>query len=249
MSLRAPACPPPFLLLGAGRGGTSLLAGCLERHPALMIRAEFGGIAILMGGDEAQVPPPSMARLLDYRLARFRAHCEDDRKANPERIWGNKITTEQVLGLNDHNLYNLAQEPVLDRFVAAMTGYRFLFIVRDGRSCVDSKVRRTGQSHVDAARRWCASVRVLEHLGARGVLAGSFRYEDLVTEPEATLRKVAACVGVAFDPLMLEGACSPLLPPDYRHGRFVDEKAAEHPRLPRGIETLIRPDLDRLGYA
>ncbi|MFG1420133.1 sulfotransferase [Roseixanthobacter liquoris] len=249
MSLGAPAVPPPFLLLGAGRGGTSLLAGCLERHPAVMIRAEFGGIADLMGGDEAQVPPPSMARLLDYRLTRFRAHCEADRSAHPAHVWGNKITTEQVLGLNDHNHYNLAQEPVLDRFVEMMAGYRFLFIVRDGRTCVDSKVRRAGLSHVEAARRWCASVRVLEHLDARGVLAGTFRFEELVSEPEATLRQVAARIGVAFHPRMLDGADSPLMPQDYRHGRILDEKAAEQPGLPPGIEALIRPDLARLGYA
>ncbi|MFG1424718.1 sulfotransferase [Roseixanthobacter glucoisosaccharinicivorans] len=249
MPLRDPTAPSPFLLLGAGRGGSSLLAGCLERHPALLIRAELGGVGVLMGADEAQVPPPSMARLLDYRLTRFRARCDGDRRANPERIWGNKITTEQVLGLNAHNHYNLTQEPVLDRFVSAMTGYRFLFIMRDGRTCVDSKVRRAGLSHVEAARRWCASVRVLEHLSGQGVLAGSFRYEDLITAPEATLREVAACVGVAFDPLMLEGARSPILPADYRHGRFVNEKAAERPNLPPAIEHLIRPDLDRLGYA
>jgi hypothetical protein len=81
---------------------------------------------------------------------------------------------------------------------------------------------------------------------ARGA-GGTFRNEDLVTDPEATLRKVAACVGVAFDPLMLEGARSPIMPADYRHGRFVDEKAAEYPNLPPGIEARIRPDLDRLG--
>lgn len=55
-----------------------------------------------------------------------------------------------------------------------------------------AKVRRAGLSHVEAARRWCASLRVLEHLAAHGVLAGTFRYADRVTEPEATLREVAA---------------------------------------------------------
>ncbi|MEP9369602.1 sulfotransferase [Xanthobacter sp. VNH20] len=249
MPPRAIGSPSPFLLLGPGRGGTSLLAGCLERHPALMIRAEFGSVAHLMGGDEGEMPPPSMTRPLDYRLARFRAACEADRRAHPGRIWGNKITTEQVLGFGDHDdLYNLDEEPVLDRFLTAMAGYRFLFIMRDGRSCVDSKVRRAGLTHAEAARRWRASVWVLEELEARGVLIGTFRYEDLLVDPEATLRKVAASIGVAFDPRMLEGALSPIMPQDYRHGRIVTEKAAERPGLPPGIEALLRPDLARLGY-
>ena len=132
----------PLLVIGAGRGGTSLLAACLDGHPKITMRSEFMSTEVLIGDN---FPVSLISRLSEERLARFRALCDEDRARHLGKIWGNKLTTEQFAGLEVHNALNGVCVNMIERFLSTMESYRVIFIIRHGASCIESKVRRTGQ--------------------------------------------------------------------------------------------------------
>lgn len=69
------------------------MAACLDGHPDVKMAFELGGKRILI-----ESAPPEPSQLLDYRLERFRAACEAERATSDKPIFGNKITTEQIMG-------------------------------------------------------------------------------------------------------------------------------------------------------
>lgn len=236
----------PLIIIGAGRGGTSILAACLGGHPRVAMTMEYMSTALLIGED---FPIRSTASLIDERLAAFRAACEAEAVKHPGKIWANKITSEQVAGLEAHNLLNRPAVDVAERFVSAMANYRIVYILRHGASCIDSKVRRTGQPLVTAALKWCYSADLFERLTALGAVAGSCKYEDLVANPRETLTALCGDLGLDFDERMLEQTDSGTLREEYRHGRFLEHKATDIPDLSPDIAAMITPWLERLGYA
>jgi hypothetical protein len=210
------------------------------------MRSEYHSVGILMGDAE---PIHSVDTLLEDRLAHLNAVCDEDRARHPGSIWGNKITTEQIRGLEEHNFLNGKTVDVVGRFARAMGEYRKIFITRDGRACVESKVRHTRMPMMRAALNWCYSVRVLDRLDYLGELCATVRYEDLVRWPADVLMNVCDALQIEFHPGMLNQTKNEqLLPPEYRHGRFLKEKATEIPLLPDAILNIIEPDLRRLGY-
>jgi Sulfotransferase family len=235
----------PLLVIGAGRGGTSLLAACLDGHPKITMRSEFMSTEVLIGDN---FPVSSISRLAEERLARFRALCDEDRARHPGKIWGNKLTTEQFAGLEVHNALNGVCVNMIERFLSTMESYRVIFVIRHGASCIESKVRRTGQPLVRATLGWCYSVRLLEGMRELGGLKAVCRYEDLVAEPKKTLSNLCDTLGLSFHEGMLAQTGCALLPEEYRYGCFLSEKSEKHPTLPPEILTMIAPSLERLGY-
>jgi Sulfotransferase family len=233
----------PFLLIGVGRGGTSLLAACLAGHPGVVMNSEIHAVATLIGDD---LPLRSTATLVEDRLAAFRAACDEDAAHHPGKVWGNKITTEQIVGLEEHNALNRPGVDVVECLLAAMAGYRIVFVTRHAFSCIDSKVRRTGQPFVRAAIRWCYGVRVFERLVERGGLTYWCKFEDLVADPRKTLQGVCDSLGLDFDDAMLAQTQSGFLLPEYRYSGFIAEKAQDLPQLEPGIVALVEPWLGRL---
>lgn len=90
----------PLIIIGVGRGGTSLLTACLDGHPKIIMRHEFNSIDVILGDN---FPVSSITRLAEERLARFQSLCDEDRARHPDKIWGNKVTAEQSNGLEEHN--------------------------------------------------------------------------------------------------------------------------------------------------
>jgi len=235
----------PLLVIGVGRGGTSILTACLDGHPQLVMRSEFRTAETLMGDGYAV---SGTDRLIEDRLVGFRGICEAEAANFPGMVWGNKLTTEQFAGLEEHNLYNEPQVDVVDCFLEKMAGYRLVFILRNGVPCVASKVRRTGQGEIRAALRWSYGARLFLRLQERGALTHWCRYEDLVADPRVTLSALCAALGINFAEEMLGQTSSELMLPDYRHGRFVAEKALEMPAICPEAMTIITPWQARLGY-
>lgn len=249
-----PGVPPsagderPFLLLGAGRGGTSVLAAALSGHSRVVVAMEAFGVSHLLGLG----PGPVCGADLDIFGARtraFREACLGEIGRHRGRIWGNKVTTEQLFGLEDHNAVHPPYVDVLDRFFReAVPEFRIVVIIRDGRACAASKVRRTGQTWEQAAFRWHYSVRALRAVRGLGRPACEVRFEDLVADPEPVLERVCHYLDVPFERGMLQQTDSPKLLPEYRRSAF-EPGRAEVPAVPAHIAAFLEPDLAYCGYA
>ena len=235
-----------FLVIGAGRGGTSLLAGLLDCHERLEVGFEMFSEGYLAG----VALPAAGPDLFEARAGAFVRACVEEAARHPDRIFGNKITTEQLLGLEDHNVANPgAPVDVLDAFFnRQMKGRKIVFILRDGRTCVRSKVARTGQSVEQACARWKYSAEVYRFLSSRHENNVRIRFEDLVLRPEPTLAGVCAFLGVPYQASMLQGTRNSKLRPEYRREQFDDSKLALDD-IPPGCIDRIRDDLERCGYA
>lgn len=218
-----------LLVVGAGRGGTSLLAALLDAHPSLEVELEAHTFVLLNQG------VPSLERVRRYREA-----CEQQAEGSTARIWGNKVTTEQIFALcPDEGTESLEQ------FFGEFEGVPVVLIMRDGRRCVESKVRHMGMAYEDAAERWRFLVEAFRFLRERG--AFTITFEQLVAEPEPTLTAVCDFLQLPFSERMLEGTDSEKLAPVYRRDRVEPERAAV-PALPPEIYDSIAGDLQYCGY-
>ncbi len=120
----------------------------------------------------------------------------------PDLLWGHKTTTEHVAGI-DLDAFARRTPPVI-------------FISRNKADCIDSKMRRAGQTREKATEKWAFAVSVLETLRSAGVPMLQTAYEALVDNPEREMRSVCEFLGIPYDATMLSGADSEKMPPQYR---------------------------------
>ena len=243
--MRAPTAPSPpsdshytvsfkFLVVGAGRSGTSLVAALLDGHPKLEMAFEQDS-AILSSTDE-----PSRRRAV-----RFRNRCRELAGAFPSKQWGNKITTEQVQRLENDG--RSSTEVFQHFFADVMRDVVKVIVVRDGRTCVRSKLERNPQlTMAEACRRWRYSVFVHDWLAQQSRVV-VLRYEDLIEDARAALLPTCACLGVAWDDAMLAGTNSAKLLPEYRQEGIGSARGVVDDPLPNAMATM-EADLRRLGY-
>ncbi len=232
-----------FLILGAGRGGTSLLAGLLDAHPALEVGFEHRSSATLL----ARKLPEGLPHDLDGRARAFLAAGRREAARHPGARWGNKITTEQLRGLEEA-APDLPTDEVLDRFFNDwLAGVPVVFVLRDGRTCVRSKVERTGQPVEQAMDRWRFSVDVWRFLRDRHVANHRLKFEDLLADPEPVLEDVCDFLNLPFHRAMLGGTASRKMRSEYRRDH-VDVSRAGLDGVPAGVEEALRPELAECGY-
>src|SRR3990172_2245654 len=146
-----------FIVLGAGRGGTSLLAGLLDYNEKLVVEYERFTREYLLG-EEIRV---DNAAIFAARVTAFLRACQEASLSYPGKKYGNKITTEQLYGLEDHNKANPhSRVDILHTFFNEYAPHlKVVFILRDGRTCVRSQVMRTGQPVRLACERGVLSVK------------------------------------------------------------------------------------------
>lgn len=238
-----------FLLVGAGRSGTSLLTALLDQHSALTVGFEVGGTGGLRGRSILE----RSGRVLEDRIEAFLHACSEAAAAAPTPRWGNKITTEQLAGLNRHNLHQALRgepaEAILEAFFnRALARVPVIYLMRDGRACVDSKMRRAGQDLAQACDNWLYAVEVHDFLRGRDKTL-FLRFEDLVANPRGELTRVLDFLGLTFESAQLseQGTAHPSMPAAYRRAGIEADRAAapaaDHPALPR-----IGAALRRCGY-
>lgn len=237
-----------FMVMGAGRGGTSLVMGLLDAHPKIEVAYETHAMDCLMGFDLPQAAAEHRTNMLDYRIEQFLIRCQQTASNSAPLIWGNKITTEQIYGLHDHNVVNGTDVNTADVFLNEyLSEQKIIFILRDGRTCVRSKISRTGQNIAHAVSRWQYSLEVLELLRAQHKQLHIVKYEQLLVSPKQELAKICQFLGVDYVPEMLAGVRNEKMRKEYRSNK-IDVNRLSLKGVPLGIMPLIVYDLKKYGY-
>jgi hypothetical protein len=233
-----------FHVIGPGRGGTSLLFGLLDAHPDCEMVGERLSIGLLMAKNAAHDDLPLPDRTI-RRVDDFLAACYGAARSSPAKLWGHKSTTEQIFGLNFPERLEERFDPEA-YFIEAVRDSPIIFIIRDGRTCVRSKVRRTGQSVETAIRGWKYSVALLSAFRARHGKVLQVRMEDLVTHPADALRSICAFLGLEYTDAMLVGTKSLKMRSDYRQPGF--DLSVIEVGEPQAWQAELEPELSTLGY-
>jgi hypothetical protein len=215
----------PVFVVGMNGSGTTMLLECLGRHaelyafpretrliPHLIANiGRFGDLQVdanfrrlwdevrelavfrlVNGGAPVPLPPEwrtaprSLAGVLDAVFGTFAARVS-------KRRWCEK-TPQHI-----QHLPSLAEQ-----FPTA----RFVHVIRDGRDCAASFHRRWLRQPELTIYRW---KKVVARGRTQGAQLGADRYleihyEDLTAEPERSLRKICAFLGLPFDVAVLESA-------------------------------------------
>lgn len=256
--------PAPFVV-GVGRSGTTLLRLMLDAHPDLAVPPETHFVPALIERFDASAPTPSdLVEVVtaqpswrdfgfdeDDLLSAFgdaqdaasaiRAFFSAYAERHGKPRWGDKtpVYIESI------------------KLIGAALGNqaRFIHLIRDGRDVAVSRRARAaarGREPTPAAEEAETWRRRIE--GARAQ-AGSvahyreWRYEDLVADPEPTLREICDFVELGFEPAMLsyhEGAAERL----EELSDLTSKKGKVRPRTERIAAHALTsepPRADRLG--
>jgi hypothetical protein len=200
----------PIFIGGCDRSGTTLLAAMLGGHPLHVAVPEMPfkvGILEASGFEErtafaydfryriwaldgsSATPRGDSPRVVIEDLVR--AYAEKTRKKGPQ-VW------------IDHTPSNLRHLPIL---AGAFPDARFIHLVRDGRAVAASLLRVDwGPNDIArAARFWVEQMaHALAAEASRVAPVTRVYYEDLVEQPEATVRKLCVALGVEYLDRMLE---------------------------------------------
>ncbi|MGH6801710.1 MAG: sulfotransferase family protein, partial [Methylocella sp.] len=242
-------------LIGAGRGGTSLIAGLIDSHPDCAVCFEELSTDFLMGRaatDAETVQNPMMRASM--RIKNFIEACEAHAAKVPDKLWGHKTTTEHIGALGSPASADASKNAdysliahCLNLFVSSLSGVPTIFIVRDGRTCVRSKVNRTAQPLNTAIERWKFSIRVLSAFRASHERLLVVKFEDLVVSPRQVLPQVCDFLNVAYKEEMLRGTTSLKMLPEYRSDSFDRSKLEFEERGEQWVADL-RGELELAGY-
>lgn len=232
----------PVFIVGMPRSGTKLLRTLLNRHSLIGI-PEFESHFIPYYAQEdrdwrALQAPEEFRRFYQHigasnfcrRLGRDVPDCEAWRQAVEE--WSCAGVMEALFRLyaagrgkpiwGDKTPQYLTQLPLLARLYPAG---RFIHIVRDPRDYCASVQKAWGKHPYRSAQRWADEV---ARCRADGAALGEqrfleVRYEDLLTDTEAVMRRISEFLGVPFE------ACT-----------TVPDKAAENLGAARGSTSIVR---------
>lgn len=257
----------PVLIAGADRSGPGLLGELLERHPALAIsrRTNLWTFYLDRYGDLSD--PDNLDRCLDAMLSYTRI-----RAMNPDRA---RLRAEFLAG-DDHSYFrlflllgsqyaesvgksrwgdkSLNSERDAARVLSAYPEAVMIHVVRDPRDRHASMVHHRGGRRggvFGSTAVWLHSARLAamntERFPGRYLVV---RYEDIVADPESTLREICGLIGEPFDPDMLavdlgEGRRSRRELWSGSMGRYETDVPTREVAL---MERVLGPEMARLGY-
>ena len=241
------SAPRPVFIGGCGRSGTTLLGAMLGTHPRWLATPEskfrFLPSRRDQRADKRIDLPAAIEQIADHWSFKIwdvdlgEAELRDGCGSYPElllrivRAYGRKAGKAEPEVWIDHTPGNIKFASLLfDQF----PGARLIHMVRDGRATAASVMGLDwGPNTVVTAAKWWVDY-VTRGLAAESVY-GPERvkrvvYEDLVSEPERSLREVCDFLGIDYLPEMVDG------------------RGFDVPRFTVGQHALVgqRPNIDRL---
>jgi len=254
---RSQAPHPVAFVVGVPRSGTTLMRLMLDSHPELALPPETKFVPrFIRASGGLRFGPDTAARAIVADPGRR----WDDFGLDPAELLGRfrriePFNTADAL----RTFYELYAEgrgkprwgDKTPEYLIEMTAMqetlpeaRFVHVIRDGRDASlsqNARRRRRGHEAVpsgDLARRW--RDRILAAREAARGLEGylEVRFEDLVEEPEAELRRVCELIELDYDPAMLayhddaeerlQEMAAPVRLAGGRHGHEAGERVSAH---------------------
>jgi sulfotransferase family protein len=214
--VRKKGLPAPFIV-GMTRSGTTLLRLMLDSHPELTIPPETHFIPDLIGafnrGDDT---PETILPIFteNRRWGDFGLSEKDllkalkgveplDKPSYPARVFYQLYAKKQ--GKKRWGDKTPGYATKLRRIQRTLREAHFIHMIRDGRDVALSlEQRQTGLTTEQVARRWRHRINRTRRAAKEVPNYIEVRYEDLVTNPEATLERVCQFLKLDYHPKMLE---------------------------------------------
>jgi hypothetical protein len=212
---------PMPVVVGCPRSGTTLLAVMLDSHPQIAMPPETAFLPelhVLVGREGAALRREFFARLTTDRWS---VSNWNDIGIDKDAYW-RRLCALQTFSITGglRLLYGMyadglgkrlygektpADSHCMPQIEAYLPEARFIHIVRDPRDVVLSLRRTTaGRSVERTAQIWVDMVWVARASAKRVGHYHEVRYEDLVLEPEAELRRICAFLELDYESTMLD---------------------------------------------
>jgi hypothetical protein len=215
---QGPARPPVPFIVGVGRSGTTMLRLMLDAHPDLAIPPETHFVPDLIDAIEAGATPERAVETMTAVRQWGDLHTEP---ADVVARW--RQLDEFTPGAALRSFYEMYAErrnkprygektPAyvknMIKIEAAMPEARFIHVIRDGRDVALSRWKRTLGDKDPApagqvAETWQRRIRRAQRHGRKVSHYLELRYEDLVTDTEPNLRRIADFLELPWNPVML----------------------------------------------
>jgi hypothetical protein len=212
------ARPPVPFIVGVGRSGTTMLRLMLDAHPQLTIPPETHFVPELIEAiDEGAGPERAVDVMRSVRQWGDLQMDAEEVLARLQAIeeWnaGNALRTFYAIYAERQGKPRFGEKtPAYVRKMRlierAMPEARFVHVIRDGRDVALSRWKRTlGEGKRAPAGQvgegWQRRIRRAQRQGKRLRHYKELRYEDLVTDTEPNLRRIAEFLELEWDPAML----------------------------------------------
>jgi hypothetical protein len=209
----------PIFLSGLERSGKTYLRMSISSHPEIFIQQRTGMWTRFYNryGDLGRIE--NFERCLsDLLQAKHIRMLQPDTARIRREFWQGALTYGRLFALlHEHNAERIGKprwgdqtellEAYADLIFSAYPDARFIHMLRDPRDQYEAILARNPRARGRAGRaasRWLYSVRLaernLKHYHEQFQIV---RYEDLVSQPEATLRQICSFLEVEFMPEML----------------------------------------------
>jgi Sulfotransferase family len=259
--------PPAPFIVGVGRSGTTLLRLMLDSHPEMTIPPETHFVPDLIEAfDDAEELEPSRVVAiitsdrhwvdfdldpaeLEERLGRM---SELDATDALRAFYGVYAEKQGKPRWGDKTPIYVTD---MAKIQGALPEARFVHLIRDGRDAALSRAKRSlkgGDTPITRpAELWRSRILKARNQSRKLSHYTEVRYEDLVTDPEPTLRRVCEFIELPFDAAMLtyyERAEERLA--EMAHDLPSDGRKPERPgseRLQAHAMTLQPPSRENLG--
>ncbi|UJA18953.1 sulfotransferase [Thermoleophilia bacterium SCSIO 60948] len=210
---RRPGRPPAPFIVGVPRSGTTLLRLMLDVHPDLAIPPETHFLPeLIIAGRRRGAGAEQLCDLIveHPRWPDFGLEAADLR----ERVQTGNPGLRAVLR-RFYELYAESQGATrwgdktpqyagsMKQIQRVLPEAAFIHLIRDGRDVLTSRTKRFEPQPGRVARQWRRGVRHARRQAPGLNRYIEVRYEDLVLEPEVTLRNVCEFIELDFDPAML----------------------------------------------